>query len=63
MDIQPNVLFTFLVGAIAFFTVVHIRRRNSFLSRLRGPESPSFWIGKRWSSTLLTFFWCQAKEL
>ena len=47
MDIQPNVLFTFLVGAIAFFTVVHIRRRNSFLSRLRGPESPSFWIGKR----------------
>ncbi|KAI0249650.1 cytochrome P450 [Lactifluus subvellereus] len=45
MDIQPNVLFTFLVGFIAFFTLVHIRRRNSFLSQLRGPESPSFWIG------------------
>ena len=46
MDAQPNVLFTLLVAVIASLAFAYIRRRNSFLARLRGPKSPSLWIGK-----------------
>jgi hypothetical protein len=46
MDAQPNVLLTLLVTVIASLAFAYIRRRNSFLARLRGPKSPSLWIGK-----------------
>ncbi|KAH9968439.1 cytochrome P450 [Lactifluus volemus] len=45
MDAQPNVLLTLLVTVIASLAFAYIRRRNSFLARLRGPKSPSLWIG------------------
>lgn len=37
---------TFLAAVAAFITYIYIRRRNSFLSQLRGPKSRSFWIGE-----------------
>ncbi|KAF8259373.1 cytochrome P450 [Lactarius quietus] len=36
---------TCLTAIAAFITYIYIRRRNPFLSQLRGPKSPSFWIG------------------
>jgi hypothetical protein len=35
---------------VPFLTWAYNRRRNSFslLGQLRGPESPSFWIGEHW---------------
>lgn len=34
-----------LVAVTAHITYVYLRRRNSFLRKLQGPESSSFWLG------------------
>lgn len=36
---------TLLVAVVALITYTYLRRRNSFLSQLRGPKPHSFWIG------------------
>ena len=46
MGANLSSLTTFLAAVAAFITYTYIRRRNSFLSQLRGPESHSFWIGE-----------------
>ncbi|KAH9074981.1 cytochrome P450 [Lactarius deliciosus] len=47
MGANISLLPTCLAAAVAFmtYTYTYIRRRNSFLSQLRGPKSHSFWIG------------------
>ncbi|KAI9458346.1 cytochrome P450 [Lactarius psammicola] len=45
MGANLSSLPTFLATIVAFITYTYLRRRNSFLSQLRGPKSHSFWIG------------------
>ncbi|KAI9440898.1 cytochrome P450 [Lactarius indigo] len=45
MGANISSLSIFLAAVVAFITYTYFRRRNSFLSQLRGPKSPSFWIG------------------
>lgn len=42
-------LSVFLAAIVPFLVWAYNRRRNSFsiLGQLRGPKSPSFWIGER----------------
>lgn len=34
-----------LAVGTAYITYLYLRGRNSFLRKLQGPESPSFWLG------------------
>ena len=46
MGVNFSLLSTSLAAVAAFITYTYIRRRNSFLSQLRGPKSHSFWMGE-----------------
>jgi hypothetical protein len=61
-------LSVFSAAIVPFLVWVYNRRRNSFsiLGQLRGPKSPSFWIGEHslfFTVQYCTFFFCRNNAL